>query len=419
MELGQTDIASELIPGDSAALMDQASKYSNTFSGATAVAEALAAFSPPDSWTGEAATAFTDRVKTFVPSWENYADACGKAEVLLSDFANSLTVAQGRAGDAIAIWNTGTQLTADAKVEHQRKTNEYWFYGSKVRSLPVWTDPGASVRAEAKAILAEARAVLRAEGDAAASRLERVAQSAPERVSWWALGAAFFQASMATSHLTIEDFLMDVGNGALSFGNALIQNPDILLELFAGIGGMAGGGLIIGGSGLATVGTAGAATPISVPAAAAGTGVFGVGAAAFGNAIMRAGEHAGSENSVKPFKPQRASDGTFARGNGGSRSPDWYAKEQKGLDRFEAKTGQTVIRDQIIARVDGAPNGRFFDGLVKNPDGTYTAIEVKSGDGRRSTEQALFDGLVSAKNPAYVKIDGELVKIIAVKVERV
>lgn len=74
----------------------------------------------------------------------------------------------------------------------------------------------------------------------------------------------------------------------------------------------------------------------------------------------------------------------------------------------------TSATNTMKARVDGAPNGRFFDGLMQKPDGTWAGIEVKSGGATRTGEQRSFDGLVSYDNPAYATIDGKLVKITSV-----
>ena len=115
----------------------------------------------------------------------------------------------------------------------------------------------------------------------------------------------------------------------------------------------------------------------------------------------------------------RSSDGTFAKGNGGSREPAWYEKEQTGLSKVEKQRGVEVIREQKLAKVEGTERGRYYDGLVKNPDGTYTGIEVKSGGARLEREQREFDSLVSPENPATTKLNGETIKITRTHIEYV
>ena len=75
--------------------------------------------------------------------------------------------------------------------------------------------------------------------------------------------------------------------------------------------------------------------------------------------------------------------------------------------------------DQKLAHVDGAPNGRLFDGLLEKPDGTLAGVEVKSGTASRNAQQRLFDDMVSYDNPATVTIDGKVWKITSVILKEV
>lgn len=80
--------------------------------------------------------------------------------------------------------------------------------------------------------------------------------------------------------------------------------------------------------------------------------------------------------------------------------------EQRRLDLLERRYGP-IERRQVKSTVPGSTHGRFYDGLAKNPDGTYTAFEVKSGSARLTLQQREFDGLVSASNPARAVLDGK------------
>ncbi len=90
-------------------------------------------------------------------------------------------------------------------------------------------------------------------------------------------------------------------------------------------------------------------------------------------------------------------------------------KEEQGLKDYEALKGVTVVRSQVEAHVEGVANPRLYDGLVRKPDGTYHAIEVKSGEARRSANQAAFDNLVSYDNPARATLDDQPIKITSVE----
>lgn len=100
-------------------------------------------------------------------------------------------------------------------------------------------------------------------------------------------------------------------------------------------------------------------------------------------------------------------------------------REAEGIERYQDRNpGRWVTTEQRKATVEGAPNGRFYDGLARKPDGTYEGIEVKSGGASLSGPQKAFDGQVSHDNPGYATIindhgEVETVQITSVKVETV
>lgn len=419
--LGETRDPKKLIPGSASALVEQANAWAKTAKHAERTANALSKIGTPSGWTGDVAASFETRMKKLPKQWDAYAEACGMASVLLSDYADALTVAQSQAADAIAKWDEGEAATAQAKHAFVLESNRYWLQRPSMRgSMPAFVDSGASARAEAESILSDARTALRDEGDAASRRLSKVTASAPQVADPWATGAAILLATFLVYKQGAEERGADALNGVASFGNALIQHPDVLGELLLGIGGLAGGAAMVGGGIGGTFASFGFAVPVTGALATAGVGVFGAGATAIGDAIRRAGDYAGKDSRVNYFEGQsRAPDGTYAKGNGGSRDPDWYGKEQKGLRQYEERTGDKVHNDQVLSKVKGSDSGRYYDGLVRNPDGTYTAIEVKSGGARLSPQQEKFDRLVSPENPAYAKLNGQTIKITRVELERV
>ncbi|WP_407727347.1 hypothetical protein ACJEDT_11150 [Rhodococcoides fascians] len=104
--------------------------------------------------------------------------------------------------------------------------------------------------------------------------------------------------------------------------------------------------------------------------------------------------------------------GHYADGNDGRSGKE---AEQAALDEREELTGETIERRQVRSTVDGARNGRYYDGLAENPDGTYTAYEVKSGTARKTAGQRAFDDLVSPENPATATLNGKTIKIVEVQ----
>lgn len=136
------------------------------------------------------------------------------------------------------------------------------------------------------------------------------------------------------------------------------------------------------------------------------------------------------DSSSNPVEKPRGVD----RGDGrdeygkfvGSDNTPWLDKEKMGLDEVSDELGVDVVRDQVRARVDGhhkpgtdTPQSRYFDGLYRNGDGTYTGVEVKSGDARRSSEQAAFDRIVSRDRPARANLDGKPIEIVRVILKEV
>lgn len=117
--------------------------------------------------------------------------------------------------------------------------------------------------------------------------------------------------------------------------------------------------------------------------------------------------------------PGRSKDGTYRSEGNKQAHADVKAKERQGVEEVAEDAGLPYRTDQVEAQVDGAPNGRFFDGLMEKPDGTWAGIEVESGGATRNAGLRSFDGLVSYDNPAYATIDGKLVKITSVILKKV
>ncbi|TIC86715.1 hypothetical protein E8D34_10725 [Nocardioides sp. GY 10113] len=94
--------------------------------------------------------------------------------------------------------------------------------------------------------------------------------------------------------------------------------------------------------------------------------------------------------------------------------------EERGLKAYEAETGAILDRRQVLSRIDGVENGRFYDGLARKPGGDYEGVEVKSGGATRSANQTAFDQLVSPENPALATLpDGKVIEITSVRLVQV
>jgi hypothetical protein len=338
----------------------------------------------------------------------------------LDEYATTLGWAQQKAADAIDMWAAAAAQTA----ESARRTREMERLAGPGDILPPAVDGGAELRTEARALLTYAREQVATAGTTAASSLRAAAGIAPPAPNPWnalgVLGAVMVEMQIQIHWNTIVDLV----NGTASIGNAILHNPEALLAVLGGSAMIGGGAGLIGGGGAASLTGAGAA--VGAPAAGAGFAAVGAGAAAVGAGATVIASGALGANRVELLERRgydrgdgRDDYGQFA--NGQSSKP-WVDKEKQGLDEVEEELGATINRDKVRASAEGTDQQRYFDGLYKNPDGTYTAVEVKSGSAvdkylRNEGNQKAFDDAISPSSPARVRINGEWVDVVKVRVQ--
>ena len=116
--------------------------------------------------------------------------------------------------------------------------------------------------------------------------------------------------------------------------------------------------------------------------------------------------------------------GRYAKGNGGAHMYD--DSEARGLEEYlddldaDGVAVNEVIEYKRLARIEGAPQGRYYDRLIQREDGTWVGLEVKSGGSSYSGTQRTADNMVSPDNPAIVKLDdGRTIEVTEVQVKRV
>lgn len=373
-------------------------------------AEELGQVSPPESWAGEAADLSASRLSAVTSAWSKSARMMTTSADALENYATMLGWAQGKAGGAIDMWETARVRTVESLAP---KAQSNQFYGSNVIIEPLPVDAGASLRAEAIALLAYARQQVASAGAQAADTIRAAADIAPPAPDPWQVASAVAQMVVQLAITTQVDTLANLVNGTASVANALIQHPETLLEIVGGIGLMAGGGaLAVGGLPVAATGVG-----IAPGGAAVGAGITAAvaGAAATGMGIMNAAQHATGDSAVRPL-PGRDAKGRFTSDQ---EVKPWVDKEKQGIDEVQDDLGVEVRTERTAARIEGSGHTRYFDGFFRNDDGTYTAIEVKSGGATRTAGQREFDGLVSENNPAIVKVDGEIIRVTSVYLKRV
>ncbi|HEX5500396.1 MAG TPA: hypothetical protein VFX03_14250, partial [Thermomicrobiales bacterium] len=208
-------------------------------------------------------------------------------------------------------------------------------------------------------------------------------------------------------------------NATASLGNAIINDPgDTATTILGGLT-MAGGSMIEGGGGLLDATGVGAVA--GVPLNALGATVIAGGAGVTAKGAIGLGNYA-DEHPVEVVQNRgvdrgdgRDEQGKFASGNDGHIAAD---KEAHGLQEYADENGREVIPDKARATLpDGSQ--RYYDGLSRNPDGTYTGVEIKSGTSPYGGSQKVFDNAVKSGRPATATLNGKVIKITSVVVKRV
>ena len=280
--------------------------------------------------------------------------------------------------------------------------------------------------------MTNARGVLDRYAMDAANTIHDAADAAPletpkqtESTTNWAVAGAIGAAVFETAVLNPAREQL---NFVASMGNALLNHPDLLLELLGGVALVVGGGTMIGGGGALVLTGVGAVPGGGV--AWAGVGVAGAGLVAAGHASARWLNEATGDDAVRiaerpPPHPEYGGRDIKGQYNGDGQRP-WADTEKIGLDEVASDTGYDIIRDKVRATIDGyykpgatAEQHRYYDGLYKNPDGTYTGVEVKGGTGSRDAYQRGFDSTVSPDRPATAVVNGERIQITKVILKEV
>lgn len=222
----------------------------------------------------------------------------------------------------------------------------------------------------------------------------------------------------------IYDTAAPIVNAAAAFGQAMIENPGQTIQMAAGAA-LMGLGADVAGAGLLGEGaTLGVATPVAVPAMAAG-GLMMAGGAAIG---LPSAWDLSKEAMANPVTVMHArtqpNSGSFKPGHKG------YGKqaEREGIERYKDRyDGRWVSTEKKAVKVtneDGKQVNTFPDGFAKKPDGTweavgvpeYEAVEVKSGTARLTDNQILLRDQLERGEPAYATIKTENGQIETIKI---
>jgi len=170
-----------LIAGDPAAILDASRRYvsrSKSASSRGGRAHAAAAI----GWEGETADAFRMAAGVLRARADDEAALFHECASALDEFAGVLSWAQEQADTAIHDWTSAEGLTSTARLAHERTVaaaTKGTFAGIPIVIVPPFVDPGAPGRANATAILADARAAVEQAEAQTIRVLARSAAAAP------------------------------------------------------------------------------------------------------------------------------------------------------------------------------------------------------------------------------------------------
>lgn len=158
-QLGQTEEADELIHGRPEKI-SAAVKNLRDFQKAFDLVGSGMKKLDSGHWKGEAADAFRAKFQTLPTDWVRAADAFEDAAKALETFAGTVTSAQAKAAEAIALFREGKQDYETAAAAFKEKAEAYNAVRNTDHPLPhpgTFSDPGAAKRRHAQEILQRAR----------------------------------------------------------------------------------------------------------------------------------------------------------------------------------------------------------------------------------------------------------------------
>lgn len=149
-ELGQTTDPTALVPGEPGAVADYARRLAQRAERLAATGDGLAG-TRADSWQGAAGDVFHQWLADGARRWRETADSSRRAADAIAAHGEVLAAAQRQAAEAIRIYEEGEQQTRTG--------------------TDATTDPGGTLRAQAREVLQRARQQVAESGDATSAQL--------------------------------------------------------------------------------------------------------------------------------------------------------------------------------------------------------------------------------------------------------
>ncbi|MGW0337983.1 putative T7SS-secreted protein [Streptomyces sp. NPDC003011] len=185
-QLGETDLAAQLIHGSPSSIRSSASHLKDFRKAFDTVGEGMRKLDS-SQWKGEAADTFREKFAMHPSKWLHAADACDKAGKALDDFADTVAWAQAQARDAIDLYEKGKKASEQAVEAYNKRVDAY---NAKVKANEEpgprpepFSDPGAADIKRAQEKLAEGRRQRDEAGRTAAASVRAALAHAPAEPS--------------------------------------------------------------------------------------------------------------------------------------------------------------------------------------------------------------------------------------------
>lgn len=181
-QLGQTEEADELIhgrPEKIAAAVKNLRDFQRAFDLVGGGMKRL----DSGHWKGVAADTFREKFQTLPTDWLRAADAFEDAAAALETYAGTVTSAQAKAGEAIALYKEGKQDRVTAAAAFKKKAEAYNAVRNTDHPLPhpgELSDPGLVKRRHAQEILERARRARNEAAEAAKGAITAAMAHAPK-----------------------------------------------------------------------------------------------------------------------------------------------------------------------------------------------------------------------------------------------
>ncbi|MGW4941857.1 putative T7SS-secreted protein [Actinoplanes sp. NPDC004185] len=283
-ELGETHDPHVLVAGDPSRVRADAGMLQRRAQNAERAGDGLIDIDT-GAWEGKAGQAFRDKFSYEPSKWYDAANCLQSAADALSTYAATLEWAQGRAAEAVRMWDAAQADSQRARQAYEQATA----HATAAQAVPPFVDPGDAGRQAARDALTGARSQVADAAAAAARVLNAEADAAPEKSGWLDDVGDFF-----------TDVGADVVNSLASVGNAMLHHPGEVAAAAAGIGltmvsaGGDGLGLALDATGVGAV----AGVPLNIVSTAGIVAGVGITTAA-GASLL---QHAAAEDAVSPMQ---------------------------------------------------------------------------------------------------------------------